>query len=89
MREFRSAFQNRSGIRPLPSMLIFFLSAPAVIYRHRFSGFVLSPAETEEERLRHVELCKTAMTCALTIVADYLHIVRLIPSLVRCLSLVS
>jgi hypothetical protein len=37
---------------------------------------VLSPAETPEERARHLDLCRTAGGCALAIVADHLHIVR-------------
>ncbi|WVQ78679.1 hypothetical protein IAT38_000766 [Cryptococcus sp. DSM 104549] len=45
-----------------------------IIYRHRFSGFVAMPASTAEERARHLDLCKKAMQCALTIIADHVHI---------------
>jgi len=45
-----------------------------IIYRHRFSGFVMNPAETVEERARHVDCCRRAMQCALTIIADHVHI---------------
>ncbi|WVQ73797.1 hypothetical protein IAR50_003378 [Cryptococcus sp. DSM 104548] len=45
-----------------------------IIYRHRFSGFVAIPACTPEERTRHLDLCKKAMQCALTIIADHVHI---------------
>ncbi|KAL1410219.1 hypothetical protein Q8F55_004224 [Vanrija albida] len=45
-----------------------------IIYRHRFSGFVMTPASTVEERARHFELCRRAMQCALTIIADHVHI---------------
>jgi hypothetical protein len=45
-----------------------------IIYRHRFSGFVLQPAATVEDRARHLEWCKRAMQCALTIIADHVHI---------------
>lgn len=45
-----------------------------IIYRHRFSGFVMVPASTVEERARHVECCRRAMQCALTIIADHVHI---------------
>lgn len=45
-----------------------------IIYRHRFSGFVVMPASTVEERGRHVEFCRRAMQCALTIIADHVHI---------------
>jgi hypothetical protein len=47
-----------------------------IIYRHRFSGFVAMPASTAEERARHLDLCRKAMQCALTIIADHVHIVR-------------
>lgn len=56
-----------------------------VIYRHRFSGFVLSPAETPEERARHLELCRIAGGCALAIVADHLHIVSVLMPAPACL----
>jgi hypothetical protein len=46
-----------------------------LIYRHRFSGFVAMPASTAEERARHLDLCRKAMQCALTIIADHVHIV--------------
>jgi hypothetical protein len=46
-----------------------------IIYRHRFSGFVAMPASTAEERARHLDLCRKAMQCALTIIADHVHIV--------------
>ena len=46
-----------------------------IIYRHRFSGFVATPASTPMERERHLDLCRKAMQCALTIVADHVHIV--------------
>ncbi|KAL0242352.1 hypothetical protein I308_105981 [Cryptococcus tetragattii IND107] len=45
-----------------------------IIYRHRFSGFVAMPASTAEERARHLNLCRKAMQCALTIIADHVHI---------------
>ncbi|KAK8861354.1 hypothetical protein IAR55_002173 [Kwoniella newhampshirensis] len=45
-----------------------------IIYRHRFSGFVAMPASTAEERARHLDLCRKAMQCALTIIADHVHI---------------
>lgn len=45
-----------------------------IIYRHRFSGFVTQPASTVEEIARHVECCRRAMQCALTIIADHVHI---------------
>lgn len=45
-----------------------------LIYRHRFSGFVAMPASTAEERARHLDLCRKAMQCALTIIADHVHI---------------
>ncbi|WRT65459.1 uncharacterized protein IL334_002402 [Kwoniella shivajii] len=45
-----------------------------IIYRHRFSGFVAMPASTQEERARHLDLCRKAMQCALTIIADHVHI---------------
>ncbi|BEJ16489.1 hypothetical protein CspHIS471_0510940 [Cutaneotrichosporon sp. HIS471] len=45
-----------------------------IIYRHRFSGFVLQPAATVEDRACHLEWCKRAMQCALTIIADHVHI---------------
>jgi hypothetical protein len=45
-----------------------------IIYRHRFSGFVMVPASTTEERARHVDFCRRAMQCALTIIADHVHI---------------
>ncbi|WVQ94434.1 hypothetical protein IAU59_001513 [Kwoniella sp. CBS 9459] len=45
-----------------------------IIYRHRFSGFVAMPASTTEERARHLDLCRKAMQCALTIIADHVHI---------------
>lgn len=45
-----------------------------IIYRHRFSGFVMVPASTAEERARHVDCCRRAMQCALTIIADHVHI---------------
>jgi hypothetical protein len=46
-----------------------------IIYRHRFSGFVAMPAETDEEKARHLDVSKRAMQSALTIVADHVHIV--------------
>ena len=46
-----------------------------LIYRHQFSGFVNTPAATLEERTRLKELCRKAMQCALTIIADHVHIV--------------
>lgn len=46
-----------------------------IIYRHRFSGFVAMPASTADERARHLDLCRKAMQCALTIIADHVHIV--------------
>lgn len=46
-----------------------------LIYRHRFSGFVAMPASNTEERTRHLDLCRKAMQCALTIIADHVHIV--------------
>lgn len=48
-----------------------------IIYRHRFSGFVAMPAETDEEKARHLDMSKKAMQSALTIVADHVHIVSL------------
>ncbi|ORY29534.1 fungal-specific transcription factor domain-domain-containing protein [Naematelia encephala] len=45
-----------------------------IIYRHRFSGFVGLPASTTEEREKHLDYCRKAMQCALTIVADHVHI---------------
>lgn len=45
-----------------------------IIYRHRFSGFVLMPAATTEDQQRHLEFCRRAMQCALTIIADHVHI---------------
>lgn len=33
------------------------------------------PASTAEERARHLDLCRKAMQCALTIIADHVHIV--------------
>lgn len=45
-----------------------------IIYRHRFSGFVLTPAATTEDQQRHLEFCRRAMQCALTIIADHVHI---------------
>ena len=48
-----------------------------IIYRHRFSGFVATPASTPDDRARHLDLCKKAMQCALTIIADHVHIVCL------------
>lgn len=45
-----------------------------IIYRHRFSGFVVIPASTPDERARHLDLCRKAMQCALTIIADHVHI---------------
>lgn len=45
-----------------------------IIYRHRFSGFVVIPASTAEERARHLDQCRKAMQCALTIIADHVHI---------------
>ncbi|WWC87490.1 uncharacterized protein L201_002380 [Kwoniella dendrophila CBS 6074] len=45
-----------------------------IIYRHRFSGFVAMPASTQEERARHIDLCRKAMQCALCIIADHVHI---------------
>lgn len=58
-----------------------------IIYRHRFSGFVAMPASTAEERARHLDLCRRAMQCALTIIADHVHIVRLLPHASRHQSL--
>lgn len=46
-----------------------------IIYRHKFSGFVAMPASTADERARHLDLCRKAMQCALTIIADHVHIV--------------
>ena len=46
-----------------------------IIYRHRFSGFVASPASTADDRSRHMDFCRKAMQCALTIIADHVHIV--------------
>ncbi len=47
-----------------------------IIYRHRFSGFVQRPATTPAEKARHLECVKQAMTSALTICANHVHIVR-------------
>lgn len=53
-----------------------------IMYRHRFSGFVQAPAETEEERARHLLYCRKAMDSALTICANHVHIVsRRVPRL--------
>jgi hypothetical protein len=49
-----------------------------LIYRHRFSGFVAMPASNTEERTRHLDLCRKAMQCALTIIADHVHIVSIV-----------
>lgn len=46
-----------------------------IMYRHRFSGFVQAPAETEKERARHLLYCRKAMDSALTICANHVHIV--------------
>lgn len=51
-----------------------------IIYRHRFSGFVAMPASTADERARHLDLCRRAMQCALTIIADHVHIVSTYPA---------
>jgi hypothetical protein len=48
-----------------------------IVYRHRFSGFVQAPAETDEERARHLLYCRKAMDSALTICANHVHIVSL------------
>jgi hypothetical protein len=49
-----------------------------IIYRHRFSGFVAMPAETSEEKNRHLDVSRKAMQSALTIVADHVHIVSVL-----------
>jgi hypothetical protein len=48
-----------------------------IVYRHRFSGFVQAPAETNDERARHLLYCRKAMDSALTICANHVHIVSL------------
>ncbi|KAH8086933.1 fungal-specific transcription factor domain-containing protein [Filobasidium floriforme] len=45
-----------------------------IVYRHRFSGFVQAPAETDDERARHLLYCRKAMDSALTICANHVHI---------------
>jgi hypothetical protein len=46
-----------------------------IVYRHRFSSFVQAPAETDEEKARHLMYCRKAMDSALTICANHVHIV--------------
>jgi len=46
-----------------------------LIYRHRFSGFVNHRASTSEEKNNLLDICRKAMQCALTIIADHVHIV--------------
>ena len=56
-----------------------------LIYRHRFSGFVSLRASTGEEKNNLLDICRKAMQCALTIIADHVHIVSAMPYLAgRC-----
>jgi hypothetical protein len=48
-----------------------------LIYRHRFSGFVSLRTSNPEEKNNLLDICRKAMQCALTIIADHVHIVRI------------